>query len=155
MASGTSNRRVNSNRRRNGASAEAAVSTAPRSRQNLKENNQKAGKGRVRIVGGRYIVFLTVICIVTFMLCIFYLQQKSALTTKYEHMATLQARYNTLKNDNDARYNQVISSVTLEDVKNAAINRLGMHYPDSEHMRYYTLTDDSYVRQYTDVSTGQ
>ena len=50
---------------------------------------------------------------------------------------------------------EVSPAELLEDVKNAAINRLGMHYPDSEHMRYYTLTDDSYVRQYTDVSTGQ
>ena len=126
MASGTRNRRVDSNRKR--------------------KNN------RVRFVGGRYIIFLTIICIATFMLCVYYLQQKSALTTKYENMATLQAKYNTLKNDNDARYNQVISSITLEEVKNVAINRLGMHYPDSDHMKYYTLTDDSYVRQYTDVS---
>ena len=150
MASGNSERRVNSNRRRNGGTAQTAARTA----KNAAPDQVRAAqtRSRVRFVGGRYVIFLTVICAVAFLLCVYYLQQKSALTTKYENMASLQARYNTLKNDNDARYNQVISSVTLEDVKNAAINRLGMHYPDSDHMRYYTLTDDSYVRQYTDVA---
>ena len=151
MASGNTQRRVNSNRRRNGSAAQAAARTAVNAGQNQTQT-ARAERGRVRFVGGRYVISLTVICAVAFLLCVYYLQQKSALTTKYENMASLQARYNTLKNDNDARYNQVISSVTLEDVKNAAINRLGMHYPDSDHMRYYTLTDDSYVRQYTDVA---
>ena len=52
----------------------------------------------------------------------------------------------------NAAANYTVHVAPLEDVKNAAINRLGMHYPDSDHMRYYTLTDDSYVRQYTDVA---
>ena len=70
---------------------------------------------------------------------------------QYEQIAEKESEYNRLKNDNDARYNQVMGSVSMEDVKAAAENRLGMHYAGEDQIMYYDLTDGSYVRQYKDV----
>ena len=57
-----------------------------------------------------------------------------------------------IKGDNDAKYNSIISSFTLETVKEEALNRLGMHYADADQVQYYHLVQDSYVRQYQEVT---
>jgi len=98
-------------------------------------------------------LFLTAICAAALCICVYFLQQKAEITNQYETIAKLENRYNTLKDDNDARYNEVMSSVSLEDIKEAALTRLGMHYADAGQIRYYSVEDDSYVRQYREVPT--
>ncbi len=98
-----------------------------------------------------YVLFLSVICIAVLMLCVTYISRKSIITSQYETIASLESEYSELKSNNDAKYNEVLDSVSLEDIKEAAQNRLGMSYADSDDIIYYELTDGSYVIQYTDV----
>lgn len=99
-----------------------------------------------------FVVFLTTCCILTTLVCVQYLQERSHLISLNDEIGILESRYNTIKGNNDARYNQIISSFTLEDVKDAAENRLGMHYAGADQVRYYSLSQDSYVRQYKEVT---
>ena len=108
---------------------------------------------RTGTLGRGFVIFLTAICAAALCLCVYFLQQKAEITNQYETIAKLENRYSTLKDDNDARYNEVMSSVSLEDIKEAALTRLGMHYADAEQIRYYSVQDDSYVRQYREVPT--
>jgi cell division protein FtsL len=108
---------------------------------------------RTGTLGRGFVLFLTAICAAALCICVYYLQQKAEITNQYETIAKLENRYNTLKDDNDARYNEVMSSVSLEDIKEAALTRLGMHYADAGQIRYYSVQDDSYVRQYREVPT--
>ena len=105
------------------------------------------------ILGRGFVLFLTAVCASALCICVYFLQQKAEITNQYETIAKLENRYNTLKDDNDARYNEVMSSVSLEDIKEAALTRLGMHYADAGQIRYYSVGDDSYVRQYREVPT--
>ena len=105
------------------------------------------------ILGRGFVLFLTAVCAASLCICVYFLQQKAEITNQYETIAKLENRYNTLKDDNDARYNEVMSSVSLEDIKEAALTRLGMHYADAGQIRYYSVEDDSYVRQYREVPT--
>ena len=41
--------------------------------------------------------------------------------------------------------------MTMEEVKDAALNKLGMHYAAESQIRYYDADDDCYVRQYESV----
>ncbi len=117
-----------------------------------KRTHAAAGKGiMARSFGRGFALFLSVVCVAMLALCVVYLQKKATLTTQYESIAVLESRYNELKNDNDARYNQVVDSVSLEKIKDAALNRLGMHYATSDQIMYYDLDENSYVRQYKDV----
>lgn len=109
---------------------------------------------KVRSIGKGYIAFLAVVCIFVSAFCVMFLRQKATITAQYESIANLESEYTKLKNDNDAKYNQVIGSISMEDVKNAAENRLGMHYADSDQIEYYDISDSSYVRQYKDVSSN-
>ncbi len=114
---------------------------------------RKAAAAKTGTLSRGFVLFLTAICAATLCLCVYFLQQKAEITNQYETIAKLENRYNTLKDDNDARYNEVMSSVSLEDIKEAALTRLGMHYADAGHIRYYSVEDDSYVRQYREVPT--
>ncbi len=110
-------------------------------------------RSRMAALDRGFVVFLAFICAVTTMLCVAYLQQRSKLTTLTDEIGVLESRYTALKGDNDAKYNSIISSFTLEDVKDAALTRLGMHYAEADQVQYYTLDQDSYVRQYKEVRT--
>ncbi len=106
--------------------------------------------GRYSVCSG-YVVFLAVICVAVSALCVMYLKQKATITTQYENIAVLENEYTQLKNNNDAKYTQVQESLSIEDIKEAAENDLGMSYAGADQILYYDLGDGSYVRQYKDV----
>ena len=98
------------------------------------------------------VAFLAVCCILTTCLCVGYLQERAHLTSLTDEIGILESQYTSLKGNNDAKYNQIMSTFTLETVKDEALNRLGMHYADADQVQYYHLVQDSYVRQYQEVA---
>ena len=66
-------------------------------------------------------------------------------------MAARELELNQLKEDNDAYYSEVLTSVDLNEIRDKAINELGMQYATEDQIRYYTPGNNSYVRQYQDV----
>ena len=115
--------------------------------------SRQVRKNRVRAknMSVGYVMFLAAVCVATLFLCVNFLQMKAKLTTQSENIAVLESQLSKLKADNDAYYNQALASVTLEDVKDAALNRLGMHYATESQIQYYDTTENSYVRQYQNV----
>ena len=111
--------------------------------------------GRAAGLSRIFVVFLTICCVLTTAMCVAYLQERSRVISLNDEIGILESTYTGLKGDNDAKYNQVISSFTLEDVKDAALNRLGMHYAQADQVRYYSLQTDSYVRQYQEVAHAE
>ena len=91
-------------------------------------NRQKA-----KSMGRGFVVFLTAVCVAILFFTVNYLQLKSDIT------------------DNDAYYSQVTSNVDLNKIKKIAIGRLGMNYPTDEQKKKYTMSNNSYVRQYQDI----
>ena len=115
----------------------------------------RENRARFTHVGAGYVCFLALICVFTMGLCVRYLQMKAELTTQNETIAAKETQLNKLKADNDAYYDRVLASVTLEDVKAAALDRLGMHYATESQIQYYSAADNSYVRQYQDLSDSE
>ena len=111
----------------------------------------RRNRARAKNIGIGYVIFLAAVSIATLFLCVNFLQQKATLTTQSETIAQKESELNRLKADNDAYYNTAMASVTLDDVKDAALNRLGMHYATESQIIYYSTDEDSYLRQYQDV----
>ncbi len=154
-------RRVNSTERKRNyigyeeGSAVRNLEELPRNqKQGINKTRRSRRRSKVKAIGKGYISFLAAVCIFVSAFCVMFLRQKATITAQYESIANLESQYTKLKNDNDAKYNQVIGSISMEDVKNAAENRLGMHYADSDQIEYYDISDSSYVRQYKDVSSN-
>ena len=158
------NRRVNS--RRNGSEYigyedgsaarkldDVGVLAPPKVRE--KRRNLEKARARSTALSKGFVAFLTFMCVAATFLCVVYLQQRSQHISLTDEIGVLESQYTTLKSDNDAKYNQIISSFTLEDVKDAALNRLGMHYAEADQVQYYSLDQDSYVRTYQEVTQAE
>lgn len=117
---------------------------------NVSSKTQK-NRAKAMQMSPSYVVFLTVISIVTLFLCVQFLQLRSQLTTQLKSMAQQESELSGLKADNDALYNTVMASVDLEYVKNTAIQKLGMNYPAEDQIIRFDTAGNSYVRQYQDV----
>lgn len=98
-----------------------------------------------------FVLFLGLVSIAVLYTCVQFLQLKSQITGSIQNIAELENEYNQLKNDNDAYESQVNSSVDLNQVKEAAMGRLGMKYPSENQIFTYQMEKGSYVRQYQDV----
>ena len=60
-------------------------------------------------------------------------------------VANLESELEELRNYNDAYENEVLNSVDLEEIKQKAIGKLGMKYPDAEHVQEYDANSKGYM----------
>ena len=102
-----------------------------------------------------FVLFLAVVSVAVLITCVQFLQLKSQITRSIEKTAELESAYNQLKADNDAYESQIGSSVDLNQVKQAAMGRLGMKYPSENQIFTYQIEKGSYVRQYQDVPDAE
>lgn len=68
-----------------------------------------------------------------------------------KNIATLEAQLSELKAENDDEYNRVTSSVDLEEIREIAINELGMVYAGADQVILYDGQGSDYVRQYGEI----
>ena len=102
-------------------------------------NRQKAMS-----MGRGFVFFLAVISVAVLFCCVNYLQLRADITV-------LESELSELREENNAYESQVNSSVDLNRIKKIAIGRLGMNYPGEEQKKTYSMSNNSYVRQYQDV----
>lgn len=110
-------------------------------------NRQKAMS-----MGRGYVVFLAAISVAVLLCCVNYLQLRSEVTGKIKSVAVLESELSELREENNAYESQVNSDIDLNRIKKIAIGRLGMNYPREDQKKTYSMSNNSYVRQYQDVS---
>ena len=98
-----------------------------------------------------YVVFLTAAAMMTALVSAAYIQLQSELTSRLKNIATLESQISELKADNDSAYKRISTSVDLQTVKDTAINQLGMVYAGADQIVYYTVENDDYMNQYSDI----
>lgn len=112
----------------------------------------RANRARVKTLGIGYVLFLAAVCSATIFFCFQFLQVRTAYIHQTQQIASLETTLSELKADNDAYYKQTLDSVDMEDVKTTALEDLGMQYPSESQIKYYDTAEESYVRQYRDLS---
>ena len=118
-----------------------------RRRKAVARRNQK----HALIMSKGYVTFLSVAVIVTCITSIFYIKLQSDVTTRLNRIAALESSVSDMKQDNDAAYKRIATSVNLEKVKKEAINELGMTYPSSDQIVYYSIEHSDYMTQYDNI----
>ena len=111
----------------------------------------RANRQRATQMSLGYVIFLAATAVATLFLCVNFVQLKAQLTTQTEIVARKEAELSVLKADNDAFYNNVAASADLEYIREMAINKLGMKYPNEGQIIYFNTAGNSYVRQYQEV----
>ena len=116
-----------------------------------------------------YVMFLSIAAVAALVVCVWYLQVRAELTSRTEHITELQQELADAKEENTTRYNVVMDSVNLsqvyvtiqfllynlpvnlEEVRNRAINDLGMGYATSDQIIEYQNPVNDYVKQYESI----
>ena len=73
------------------------------------------------------------------------------MTQKMKNVAVLQSQIEDLQSDNNARYKEITNSVDLNYIKDVAMNQLGMTYASEEQVVYYSVENNNYMDQYSDI----
>ncbi len=56
-----------------------------------------------------------------------------------------------LKNDNDAVQKKISNSVNIDNIRQRAMNELGMAYPQEDQIEYFEVDNDDYMNQYEEI----
>lgn len=98
-----------------------------------------------------YMAFFIVATLITVVVCVQYLHLKTELLNRSDNITALQERLSELTEENDTAYNAAVDSTNLEEVRNRAMNELGMVYPSKANVISYSSPSDDYVKQYADI----
>lgn len=106
---------------------------------------------RVRHMDMRYVAFLAVCAVMTVFICVQYLKLHAEYTYLQKRSTSLSVELKNLQMENDTVYNEIVSGVDLEKVKERAMNDLGMAYPSEKQIITYQSPDSDYVKQYEEI----
>ena len=98
-----------------------------------------------------YVLFLTVAATVALLLCVNYVRLQSEMTKRSKQVTALQEQLAGLKEENTTKYNAVVDSVNLDEVRERAINQLGMTYASPDQIVEYDDPATDYVKQYDNI----
>lgn len=115
------------------------------SRQVLRNRN------RAMSISPAYAVFLVAAAICAVFLCVMYLRLQADVVNRSENITALQEQLAELTEANDTAYNAAADSLNLEEVKDRAMNEMGMVYESQGTVIEYDSPSGSYVKQYDDI----
>ena len=132
--------------------AEAIPARSPKARpiQPKRTSHQvKKNRNRAMSISPAYAVFLAVAAVCAVMLCVMYLRLQSDVMNRSQNVTALQQDLADLTEANDTAYNAAADSVNLEEVKDRAMNEMGMVYASEGNVIEYDSPTGSYVKQYS------
>ncbi len=100
--------------------------------------------------------FTMMLCAVTVLCCFAFsvlVQLKTQATQRLSTIASLESQLADLKAENDLTAIRIGTSVTLDEVRQRAAE-LGLVYPGSEQLQYYSVESSDYMNQYSSVSSN-
>ena len=116
-------------------------------KERLTERRRKYELRKNKILTGYMILAVALFCI----MLVSYVSLQNSITTKMNHIAELQTQISEIKTDNNATESRIATSTNLEEIKDRAINELGMVYATSSQIVYYSVDGSDYMSQYHDI----
>ncbi len=98
-----------------------------------------------------YVIFLAVAAVMALVVCVNYVELQSRITNRSKHITAMQEELANLKEENNAKYNAVMDSVNLDEIRDRAQNQLGMVYATPEQIVEYDNPATDYVRQFEEI----
>ena len=116
-----------------------------------RRNAARRNRERTLYMSKGYVAFLTVCVGIVAFAAVSLIQIQSQVTQRMEHIAALESQLTDLKADNDARYKEIVTAVDLEYIKDVAMNELGMQYATEDQIIYYSVENNNFMDQYSDI----
>lgn len=118
-----------------------------RKRRRTARRNQKKALRMSR----SYVAFLTMAVVVFGVFAGLYIYLQSDVTARLKTISSLESQIADLKADNDEAYKRINTAVDLESIRNTAMNELGMSYAKESQIIYYSVGEDDYMNQYSEI----
>lgn len=125
-----------------------------RERQKEQQRRQRAvrrNQERALRTSKSYVAFMTMAVLVFATFTGLYIKIQSDVTVRMKTIASLESQIADVKADNDEAYKRINTSVNLEAVRNVAMTELGMSYAKESQIIYYSVDDDDYMNQYSEI----
>lgn len=116
-------------------------------RQRVARRNQE----KAMRMGKSYVVFMTMAVLVFGVFSGLYIRIQSDVTARMKTIASLESQIADVKADNDEALKRINTSTNLESIRNIAITELGMSYAKESQIIYYSVGDDDYMNQYSEI----
>ena len=116
-----------------------------------RRNAARRNRERALHMSRGYVAFLTLCVGVVAFAGVALVQMQSEVTQRMKHIASLESQITDLKANNDARYKEIVTSVDLDYIKDVAMNELGMQYATEDQIVYYTVENNNFMDQYSDI----
>lgn len=120
-------------------------------RRKNRRNAARRNRERALHMSRAYVAFLTSCVIISAFAAGYYVQAQAQVTSSMKQVASLESQVTDLKADNDAKYKRIETSVDLDQIKDVAMNQLGMTYASSAQIQYYSVDSSNYMNQYSDI----
>ncbi len=111
------------------------------------EHANRRNRDRARHMNFGYVVFLSAVLLVTSMLLLSYIKDRSELTVSIKNVAKLESELHTLTLTNDENLDRINESVNVEEIKRIAVEELGMSYAKEGQVVIIEDEGSDYVRQ--------
>lgn len=124
----------------------------PKKQSSTKASRQvRKNRKRAQSISPVYAVFLTGAAVFAVCVSVMFLQLQSEVVSRSENITALQEKLSNLTEENDTAYRTAEDSVNLEEVRDKAINELGMVYAAQGSVVEYTGPESDSVTQYSDI----
>ncbi len=102
-------------------------------------------------INSAYVIFLSVAAIMALVVCVNYVELQSRITSRSKHITAMQEELADLREENNTKYNAVMDSVNLDEIRDRAQNELGMVYASPDQIVTYEDPATDYVKQYEEI----
>ncbi|MCM1282565.1 MAG: hypothetical protein NC180_05765 [Muribaculaceae bacterium] len=121
------------------------------SRRKRRKNAARRNRARAMGMNRAYVAFLSMCVMAVAAAAVMLVQLQSQVSARMRRVSALQSDVNDQRAENDARYKSIITSVDLNQIRDVAVNELGMSYPTEEQVVYYTVDNNNFMDQYSDI----
>ncbi len=111
---------------------------------------QKNRRKALRMSPG-YVVFLSAAAVLALIICVNYVKLQSRMAGYSKNITSLQGELANMREENSTKYNAVMDSVNLDEIREKAQEELGMVYASPEQVVEYQRPSADYVKQYEDI----
>lgn len=98
-----------------------------------------------------YVAFLAIAAVVALFTCVYYLQLQSESTNLSKTITAMQQELSDAKEANTTRYNAIVNSMNLEEIRDKAMKDLGMVYATEDQIIKYKSPTSNAVTQYASI----
>ncbi len=116
-------------------------------RQRITDRKRAAALRKNRLLTGYMIVAVMLTCA----MLVGYVALQTNVSTRMNHVAELESELAKVNADNKAATSRIATTTNLSEIKDKAINDLGMVYATSNQIVYYSVDGSDYMSQYHDI----